>query len=231
LNASTSASTSTNTNTNTGTSTAPEDPKLKAAVEAARKAGKKPSWDAVIALDPDHAEAKYRLAALAVAKQRAQAIAALEELAKSARPDAIEWLVEARFDNAFAALRGDPKFRAAVGLDRKPTTVYERVMGFGGQWLQNGTSCDKAEVHFSAARDRTLKIRVKTACEGHGYDVAFKGTWRIDGDAIVLLVPTKGKQVSGADEGHCKLEPSGDEDALHCSLGSGVEFAVLPTRR
>ncbi len=214
-----------------GTTSAPEDPKLKTAVEAARKKNTKAAWDGVLALDADNAEARFRLAALAVKSARADAQARLDELAKSGRADAIEWLVEARFDPAFAPLRADPKFRAAVGLDRKAGTLYERLMGFGGQWLQNGTSCDQPEVHFKAKRDRTVEIRVKSACEGMAFDQTFRGTWRLDGDTVVLVVPTKGKQVTQADEGKCRFETSGDEDALHCGLGRDVEFVVLPTRR
>jgi hypothetical protein len=212
-------------------SVAPVDAKLTAAIEAARKNGKKPAWDAVLALDNDNVEARYYLAALAAPKQKADALVEIEKIAASQRADAIEWLVAARFDAAFAGLRSDAKFRAAVGLDRKATTTYERVMGFGGQWIQTGTSCDRAEVHLAFVRERTFKLRVKTACQGGGYDIPFKGTWRIDGNEVVIVVPTKGKQATAADEGRCKLEPQGDEDALHCALGRDVEFVALPTRR
>jgi hypothetical protein len=215
----------------TGATNPPEDPKLTAAVEAARKKNTKAAWDGVLAIDADNAEARFRLAALAVKTARADAMNRLDELAKSSRGDAIEWLVEARFDPAFAALRADPKFRAAVGLDRKAATSYERLMGFGGQWMQNGTSCDKPEVHVRAKRDRSIEIRVKSACEGMAFDQTFKGTWRLDGDAVVLVVPTRGKQVTQADEGRCRFEAAGDEDALHCGLGRDVDFVVLPTRR
>src|SRR5206468_6772547 len=112
------------------------------------------------------------------AKHPADAIAALERLATSSKADAIEWRVEARFDKAFAGLRADPKFRAAVGLDHKASTPYERFMGFGGQWEQTGTSCDKPEVRLVAQRDRTVRLRIKTVCEGQVFDTPFKGTWR-----------------------------------------------------
>ncbi len=136
---------------------APVDPAVAKAVAVAQKAAKPKAaaaWQAVIALDPDHSEAHYALAALAAtANKPADAIAELELLAKSARPDAIELLVDARFNPAFAALRADAKFRAAVGLDRKSATAYERFMGLGGQWEQVGTACDKATVHLVALRD------------------------------------------------------------------------------
>lgn len=217
-----------------GTS-APDDPALAKAIDAARKAGKgkaRAAWQAVRALDADASEARYRLAALAVAaKQPADALAELGALASSGRADAIEWLVEARFDPAFAALRGDAKFRAAVGLDRKARTAYERLMGFGGQWLQNGTSCDKAEIHLTVQRDRVFKLRVKTSCQGATTDGTFKGTWRLDGDKIVLVVPTKGKAVTAADESPCQFEQHGDEDGLRCVFDRDLDFFVLPTRR
>jgi hypothetical protein len=213
----------------------PEDPKVTAAVKAARaaqKAKQLDGWKAVLALDPAHAEALFRIAAIHAASKRNQdAIDTLTQLANTKREDAIEWLVEARFDASFAALRGDAKFRGVTGLDRKAQNAYERFMGFGGQWEQTGTSCDKPEVRLDMMRDRSFKLRVKTVCEGQVFDTPFKGTWRIDGDRIVLSVPTKSQKVTAKDEAPCKFERAGDEDALRCQLGHDLEFVVLPTRR
>jgi hypothetical protein len=212
----------------------PEDPAVAKAVTAARAAGKGKAlaaWRAVLAIDAAHAEALFRSAAELAGKRPGDALAALEALAASPRADAVEWRVEARFAPAFAALRADPKFRTAVGLDSKPATPYERVMGFGGQWEQTGTSCDKPEVRFIATRDRAFKLRVKTTCEGSVHDTSFKGSWRVIGDRVVLQLPTRGKQVSTADEATCVFEAAGDEDALRCALGHNIEFVVLPTRR
>jgi hypothetical protein len=214
---------------------APTDPKLDKALAAARKATKAKAtaaWQAVLAIDADNSEAFYRLAAIKVAaKQQADAIAQLETLAKSTREDAIEWLVEARFDKAFAPLRADAKFRAAVGLDRPGKTPYERLMGFGGQWEQTGTHCEAPEVRLTIARDRTFKLRVKSACRGSVYDLPFKGTWKISPDGIVLVLPTKGKQATAKDEAPCTFEKDRDEDAMHCVLDRDLDFTVLPTRR
>ncbi len=214
----------------------PADPKVTAAIAAARKApaGAKAlaAWKAVLALDGTHPEALFRVAAAQVAaKQGADALTTLGVLGGSTRPEAIEWLVEARFDPAFAAVRADPKFRAAVGLDRKPSTMYERMMGFGGQWEQTATACDKAEVRLHALRDRTFKLRVKTACQGNTFEMPFKGTWRIESGGIVLTFPNKGRATSAADESACSFEPAGDEEGLKCTIGRDLEFTVLPTRR
>lgn len=213
---------------------APADPKVTAAVTAARKAPKARAigaWQAVLALDAGHPEALYRIAtAQLAAKQRADALATIERLGGSTHAEAIEWRIEARFDGAFAALRADPKFRAAVGLDRKGSSAYERLMGFGGQWEQTGTACDKPEVRLTASRDRSFKLRVKTSCQGSVYDTPFKGTWRLDGDRVVLGLPNQGK-VTKEDEAGCVFEASGDEDALRCTLGRDLEFSVLPARR
>lgn len=217
------------------TVTPPEDPKLTKAVAAARKLTKAKAlagWQAVIAIDPQHAEALYQIAVLqAGAKKPAEAQASISALAASTRPDAIEWLIEARFDKAFATLRADPQFRAKIGLDKKGGSAYERLMGFGGQWEQTGTSCDTPEVRFTATRDRVVRIRVKSRCSGQVYDLPFKGAWRSDGDRVVLTFATKGKAVTAADEAVCKFEAQGDEDSLHCNLGNDIEFVVLPTRR
>ncbi|MBA3452746.1 MAG: hypothetical protein H0T42_06635, partial [Deltaproteobacteria bacterium] len=208
--------------------TAPrEAPALTKAVAAARKAPKAKAlaaWKAVIAVDAAHSEAQYRIAAAHAAKSKAEALAALTTLAGSPRPDAVEWLVEARFDPAFASLRADPTFRTKGGLDRKGATSYERLMGLGGQWEQTGTSCDKPEVRFTATRDRVVRIRVKSSCGGQVFDLPFKGTWRIDGNRVVLTFPTKGKQVSAADEAGCEFEAAGDEDSLRCRLDRDIDF-------
>jgi hypothetical protein len=212
-----------------------EDPKVTKAVAAARKAAKPKAlaaWKAVLAIDPAHSEATYGVAvAQAAAKQTADALATLGLLAASQRADAIEFLIEARFEPAFAGLRADPQFRAKVGLDKKGGTPYERLMGFGGQWEQTGTSCDTPEVRFTATRDRVVRIRVKSRCGGQVYDLPFKGAWRSDGDRVVLTFATRGKQVTAADEAACRFEAKGDEDSLHCDLGNDIEFVVLPTRR
>lgn len=212
-----------------------EDPKVTKAVATARKAAKGKAlaaWKAVLVIDPAHSEATYGVAvAHAQAKQTAEALSALGLLAASQRADAIEFLIEARFAPAFAALRADPAFRTKVGLDKKGGSPYERLMGFGGQWEQTGTSCDTPEVRFTATRDRVVRIRVKSRCGGQVYDLPFKGAWRSDGDRVVLTFATRGKQVTAADEASCRFEPKGDEDSLHCDLGNDIEFVVLPTRR
>jgi hypothetical protein len=211
-----------------------EDPKITAAIKAARAAAKPKAmdaWKAVLAIDGGHSEALYQIAALHAAGKRAKdALDTLTILAGSQRPDAIEWLVEARFDAAFTSLRGDAKFRGLVGLDRKATTPYERFMGYGGQWEQAGTSCDTPEVKLVASRDHSFNLRVHSACHGQTIDMPFKGTWRADGDGIVLVLPNHGK-ASRDDEAPCKFELASDEDALHCALGHDIDFVVLPTRR
>jgi hypothetical protein len=216
--------------------TPPEDPNVMKAVEVARKAPKAKAlvaWNGVLAIDPMHSEANYRIAALELAaKRRAEAIASLEKLSTSTRADAVEWQVEARFDKAFAAVRADPKFRAAVGLDRAPANPYERLMGLGGQWEQAETHCDKPQVKLAVSRDRSVKLRIASHCRGSSYEVPFKGTWRINDDgSLTLTFPTKGKAVTAKDEAPCTFEKQGEEDALHCVIDEETEFTVLPTRR
>jgi hypothetical protein len=219
----------------TATTPTPTDPKLDKALATARKAPKAKApaaWQAVVAIDSGNAEAQYRLAAFDVgAKRTADAITKLESLAKSTRADAIEWLVEARFDKAFAALRADPKYRTAVGLDRASQTPYERLMGFGGQWEQTGTSCETPEVQLTATRGRTVKVVVKGSCRGDTFSVSRKGTWRLSDDGIILSLPQKGKAATAKDEAPCTFEKERDEDALHCVLDKDLDFKVLPTRR
>lgn len=210
----------------------PDDPKVATALTAARAKPKAAAgWQAVLALDPSQPEALFESAVIAASAKRApEAIARLTKLGEAQRPDAIEWIVEARFSPAFAALRADPTFRAAVRLDHKGGSTYERLMGFGGRWEQSGTSCDRPEVRLTATRDRKINIRVKTSCEGQVFDSTFRGTWRLEADRVVIQLPNQGK-VTSADEAGCKFESQGDEDALRCSLGRDIDFLVLPTRR
>lgn len=225
----------------TVTGPAPTPPKADAAVQkaidVARKATKAKqlaAWQAVLAIDADHSEAKFRIATLqAGANHTADAVATLEQLVKSKRGDAIEWLVEARFDPAFAGVRADPKFRVAVGLDRPSGTAYERLMGFGGQWEQTGTSCDAPEIRLTVKHDRSVKLHVKSSCNGQVFDIPFSGTWRLDDPDHVTLIlpPSRGAAASNKDEAPCLFKKHGEEDALHCTVGKDLEFEVLPTRR
>jgi hypothetical protein len=230
----TGTTTTTTATTTTTTTTAPIDSKLDKAVTAARKASKAKAmaaWEAVLAIDSDHSEARYRMATIAAGlKRTGDAVNQLETLSKSTRGDAVEWLVEARFDKAFAGVRADTKFRAAVGLDRAANSPYERLMGLGGQWEQTGTSCEAPEVHLTMARDRSFKVTIKSACRGDVFSLTKKGTWRVSDDGIVLAIPTKGK-VTAKDEAPCTFEKERDEDALHCVIDKDLDFKVLPTRR
>ena len=209
----------------------PDVAKKVADARAAARAQQLAAWQAVLALDSDHSEALFHVAAMVAPKQPRDALVELDRLAGTKRSDAIDWLVEARFDPAFATLRADPKFRAAVGLDRKPTSTYERVMGFGGQWEQTGTSCDRAEVKLVLTRDRAFKLHVKMSCEGQASDLPFKGMWRVEGDEIVLTLPTRGAKATAKDEAPCVFEKVGEDDAMRCVLDKDLEFLVLPTRR
>ena len=219
-----------------GTTQAPDDPAIGKAVADAKKAPAAKAlaaWKAVLALDAEQSEALYRVAVLQIgAKQKADAMATLDALAKSTRVEATEWLVEARFDKAFAPLRSETQYRNAVGLDRKPKNGYERFMGFGGQWEQAGTQCDSATVSLVALRDRTFKLKLHEACNGTVMDLPFHGTWKIDADQVVLVFPPdKTNKATVKDEAPCKFESHGDEDSLHCEIGKDLDFTVLPTRR
>lgn len=213
----------------------PATPELTKAVKAARKAAKGSAkkalaaWDKVLALDPEHSEARYGVAAArAKGKQAEEALAALEALAGSARADAIEFLIAARFDKAFAALRAEPRFRAATGLDREGGTFYERLMGLGGKWEQAGTSCDAPGVALALAKDRTFKLTVTSVCSGARFEDTFKGRWEMKEPALHLILPNKGKD---DDVVACAVERDGDEDAIRCALDADLSFVVRPVRR
>ncbi len=207
----------------------PDSPALTKALAAARKTKGKAAlaaWAKVLAVDADNSEARFGTAvAHAAQKHTAEAQAALDALAASKRADAIEMLVAARFDPAFAAMRADAAFRKAVGLDRPAASFYEHVMGLGGHWEQAGTSCDTPEVALELKRDRAFTLRVKSACEGDRYDDRFAGTWSPEDPNLVLSL------TGAADRIPCVVEPKAGEDAIHCSISAELEFSVLPVRR
>jgi len=214
--------------------TAPvEDKAVTQAVVAARKVREPKkaiaAWAKVLTLDADHSEARYATAvAHARQKRTADALAALEALASSQRSDAVEWRVEARFDAAFAALRADPRFRAAVGLDRPAQSFYERLMGFGGKWWQAGTSCEKPNVSLTLGRDRTFELRIESKCSGADFSDRFRGRWAANDPQLVLILPNKGRK---DEEVVCAVDHERDEDAVTCALDADLSFTVRPVRR
>jgi len=215
-----------------GGATAAPDPALVKAADKARKAKGKAAlaaWAKVVALDGDHAEAHYRLAALlAASKKPGDALPDLERLAASTRPDAAEWLVEARFDKAFAKLVAEPRFRAAVGLDRAAATPYERLMGLGGQWEQSLTPCDRPELKVTLRRDRSFRLDFRSVCEGQREAFTMKGTWTQRDAAIELRLK---KPEGGVDAAPCLLGRDRDEDTLTCQLDADLSFEARPARR
>ena len=208
------------------------DKAMTAALKKARAAtGAKAitAWKKVQDLDADASEAHYGIAVAQMKLKRpSDAIATLEKLAASTRADAIEYRVAARFDKAFADVRDDAKFRAAVGLDKPPSTMYERVMGLGGNWEQLPTCGVNPQVVLTLARDKKFKLAVRSKCAGDSYGWTFKGTWRVDDQGLVLVFPNRDR---AEEETRCQVRPEGDEDAITCPVDADLEFTVLPVRR
>ena len=209
------------------------DPQIARAAVKARKASGKAAiaaWQKVMAIDPDHSEARYRTAvAYAGLKKAGDAVAALEALVASKRPDAAEWLIEARFDKAFLKLVADPRFRTAVGYYRPPSTPYERLMGLGGQWEQSLTPCDRPEMKLTLRRDRSFRLDFRSVCEGMRETFSMKGTWTRTDAAVELLM--KKAEGNGMDSAPCLLTQDGDEDVLTCHVDADLVFEGRPARR
>jgi hypothetical protein len=210
-------------------------PALTKALKAARKAKKSSAakalkaWNKVLAIDPDHSEARYGVAvAHAKAKKKDLAIAALEGLAATGRSDAMEYLILARFEKAFASVRADAKFRAAVGLDGGSDDFYERLMGKGGTWEQPETACDTPGVALTLGQDRSFKLVIKSTCSGDRWKDTFKGRWEAKEPGLTLILPNKGRDDESFD---CQVEKDGDEDAIRCALDADLSFVVRPVRR
>lgn len=224
-----------------GTPPAPDDPRVGERLGKARRLDArnqaKPAEAAyrqVLEIDPDHAEARYGLAR-SLARQRKQpaAIEALVALARSSRPDAAEWLVEARFDRAFQGLRGDPAFRAATGLDPDPArqrSLYERLLGFSDTWEQAEVKCEQAEVRLSLERRaRKFRLAITTRCGGYPTTTRLQGRFRLgQGDRVDLVLPNaEGPEDAVA----CRMQLCSSEDCLQCVVDEDLTFTVLPVRR
>jgi hypothetical protein len=209
-----------------------KDPVVEKAAARARKTSGKAAlaaWGKVLQLDPEHAEAAYRLAVAYVQSKRpADAVAQLEALARSTRPDAVEWRVAARFDKAFGRLIADPKFRVAVGFDHPGTTPYERLMGSGGQWEQALTPCDRPEMKLWFVRDRSFRLELKSTCQGQRDSYGLRGTWAQTATGVELHVAGRDGKTEVAP---CQLTPDGDEDVLRCQVDDDLSFEGRPVRR
>jgi hypothetical protein len=191
------------------------------------------AWGLVLQDQPELAEARYGVASgAAQTKDIATAMQQLQSLRAAVSKDgtAIEWLVAARFDKSFAALRDDAAFRKVVGLDASDApSAYEQVMGFGGSWEQTGTSCESPTVAMVFTRERTVSIRVRSMCQGMSVDSRFKGTWKTTaGPVVKLSLPNKDK---AADAVTCNFEMVGQEQGLVCPLDEELVLRVLPARR
>ena len=135
---------------------------------------------------PDHAEALYQAGLNRVT-------VSLDTL----RPERFRQLT--RRDEFARVLEGIESAGRAGFTGLKLDTVA--IRGFNDDELVGLIEFGKhfqAEVRFTVSRDRVVRIRVVTRCQGQAMNLPFKGTWRLDGDKVVLTFPTKGKQVTAA---------------------------------
>lgn len=225
-----------------GAPPAPADPRVAERLAKARKldAGNARAAEAayrqVLQIDAEHPEARYGLAR-SLARQRKQpaAVEELAALARSQRPEAAEWLVEARFDRAFASLRSDAGFRAATGLDAgstRPRSLYERLLGFSDTWEQPEIKCEQAEVRLALERRaRTFKLVITTRCGGYPTSTRLQGKFRLgepQADRVDLVLPNR----EGPEEVvACRMQTCGSEDCLQCVVDEDLSFTLLPVRR
>lgn len=192
------------------------------------------AYGRVLAVDPGHTEARYGVArSLARQRRAADAVQALAALAGSERADAVEWLVEARFDRAFRRMRGDPGFRAAVGLDRdpaRPPSLYERLLGFSHVWEQAEIKCEQAEVRLDMERRaRRFRLAITTRCGGRPITTRLQGSFRLRGDSTVELVLPNPE--GPAEAVPCRMDTCSGEGCLRCAIDADLSFTLLPVRR
>lgn len=223
--------------------------KLGALVKLARGASTKQAaaaWQKVLAVDPWHSEALFALGiAEASARRTAEVQLLMSRLAERRRPDAIEFLIEARYHKAMTVLREDAAFRKLIGIGTPAGTDYERLMAHGGTWEQAGTACDRAEVGLRLLRERSFALEVTNRCAGQIDRMTFRGRWALDDKApgtMRLLLGAKGGRGPGTAESAtgaggegniapCTLDTRGDELALRCVLDEDLVLELLPARR
>ena len=195
------------------------------------------AWQLVLDKDFFHSEALFAIAVMEAANgHKAGAMERLHLLAKRVRPDAIEFLVEARRHAAFETMRADPRFRKLVGIGDVAATDYERLMGHGGQWEQGGTACDRAEVALQLRQTRAFALRVTTRCDGDVSTMKFRGTWKLEAAApggvqLQFGKPGKGDSKAASEDASCALAPVADEFSLTCAIDEDLTLTLLPARR
>ncbi len=192
---------------------------------------------AYLDMDAEAVEVRYAYAvSLARTGNTDAALAELERIGASSAKNRIVWLVEARTDKAFRKLRKQPRFRAAVGLDKKPGAVrhaYERVLEGKGVWEQEMIRCDQARVTLELERQpRKFSIKIVSSCQGYTDRLRLGGTWDAEGTSVLLLTfPNEG----GSEERtRCEIRTCADdsgEDCIHCALDSDLAMTLRPVRR
>ncbi len=192
----------------------------------------------VLAIDPDHPEARYGVAvALAGRRKFAAAIAELTILSRSKHPRAIVFLVEARSARVFRSRRAAQAFRVATLLAPMPGRVksaYERVAGQGGTWEQTGQRCTKAWVNLRLRRlpKQTFKLRIRSRCPGNNYVVRLHGMWKTKGTSGLALRMPNGNKADSVVQ--CQLSVCRDgsgEDCMRCPIDRDLVVEFRTVRR
>jgi hypothetical protein len=195
-------------------------------------------FEKVLAERADHPKALFLWAKSAMAlKDRRTVVEKLKALRSSKHPEARHFCVEARFDKAFKALRGDKDFRLAVGIDEDPAlprSAYERLVGLGGKWEQEGLACDQPQVNLTLARNRKRRfdLVIRSNCQGVRETTRLDGQWAAAGrSSLHLVFPNPGQK---DEKLACELELCSDgsgEDCLRCQPEPDIEFLFRPVRR
>ncbi len=188
-------------------------------------------------LVPGHPEALFHLALLHVArKDTAATLQTLEKLAKSDHADMPRWRVEARFDVRFKSLRGDRRFRNAVGITRPAgdtPSLYERLVALGGRWEQETIPCEQPQVNLTLRRDakQRFNLVIRSKCQGQSETTRLDGTWVAAAGKLALRFPNMD---SDDDKLSCQIERCTDnsgEDCLRCQPEPDLEFLLRIVRR
>ena len=167
-------------------------------------------------------------------RQKEQALRSLEALAKLPGEEGILWLLEARNERAFTGLRMNVRFRNALRLDvpAKQRTVYERLLGDGGHWEQQGTPCERAGVNLNlTVRPATFRLKIHVRCQTDRFTSKHQGRWTAKGSTLQLLFPNdhaREERVS------CKIKMCSDpieEDCLLCTIDKDLSALLRTVRR
>jgi hypothetical protein len=113
--------------------------------------------------------------------------------------------------------------RASLGRARRADGPLARLEA-GKTWVQPLVACERTGVTLTLAKERRFSIRTESKCEGLKNSVKVSGSYRAEGEVILLVFP--GDDGAPDEVMRCLLDPctAGAGECLRCDdQGAGFE--------